>query len=175
MNTLLACIKEIIFEGNLALVVLDSPIGELSALIIYTQERWKKGQKVKVLFKQTELLVFAPFEFGDCESGDFKSKDSRFLSEDKNPKTLESTTLARVCSTQNCFLQKIESIQKDSILSLVRFASQDSSASLDSSANSHISALIATKDLERLESLGLKEGEKCVWCVNPTHILLERL
>lgn len=164
MNTLLACIKEIIFEGNLALVVLDSPIGELSALIIYTQERWKKGQKVKVLFKQTELLVFAPFEFGD-----YKGFEFGILSENKNPKMLESTNLARVCSTQNCFLQKIEAIQKDSILSLVRFAS------LDSSVDSHISALIATKDLERLESLGLKEGEKCVWCVNPTHILLERL
>lgn len=164
MNTLLACIKEIIFEGNLALVVLDSPIGELSALIIYTQERWKKGQKVKVLFKQTELLVFAPFEFGT-----YKSFESGILSENKNSKMLESANLARVCSTQNCFLQKIEAIQKDSILSLVRFAS------LDSSADSHISALIATKDLERLESLGLKEGEKCVWCVNPIHILLERL
>lgn len=156
MNTLLACIKEIIFEGNLALVVLDSPIGELSALIIYTQECWKKGQKVKVLFKQTELLVFAPFEFGAFNTNE-------------NPKRLEFVNLARMYSTQNCFLQKIEAIQKDSILSLLRFAS------LDSHADSHISALIATKDLERLESLGLKEGEKCACCVNPTHILLEQL
>lgn len=156
MNTLLAYIKEIIFEGNLALAVLDSPIGELNALIIYTQECWKKGQKVKVFFKQTELLVFAPFEFEPFDTN-------------KNPKKLEFANLVRICGTQNCFLQKVEEIQKDSILSLVRFAS------LDSHANSHISALIATKDLERLESLGLMEGEKCFWCVNPTHILLERL
>ncbi|WP_066389420.1 hypothetical protein [Helicobacter himalayensis] len=170
MNTLLAYIKEIVFEGNLALVVLDSPIGELNALIIYTQERWEKGQKVKVLFKQTELLVFAPFK-------------SKTLKINKNPKKLESTNLACVCSTQNCFLQKIEAIQKDSILSLVRFASLDSlnsyadfQAHTDTNAqDSHISALIATKDLEHLESLGLKEGEKCAWCVNPTHILLEHL
>ncbi len=170
MNTLLACIKEIVFEGNLALVVLDSPIGELNALIIYTQERWEKGQKVKVLFKQTELLIFSPFESGAFETN-------------KNPKKLESVNLARICSTQNCFLQKVEAIQKDSILSLVRFASLDSlhscadfQAHTDTNAqDSHISALIATKDLERLESLGLREGEKCAWCVNPTHILLERL
>ncbi|RAX55774.1 hypothetical protein [Helicobacter sp. 10-6591] len=59
MNTLKARITNIEHDENLALIELDSCFGMFLVLLIFTQskQQWQRGQEVRLVFKQTDLLL----------------------------------------------------------------------------------------------------------------------
>ncbi len=96
MNQLDTIISNITQSANLALITLDCAFGKIHTLVVVDESRvWKVGDKVKAIFKQTQVLV--------C-----KTKDS-----------LKSHTPQFSLPTKNYIISKIVEIEREEILTRV--------------------------------------------------------
>ena len=126
MNQLNAIISNITQSTNLALITLDCVFGKIHTLIVVDESRpWKVGDKVKAIFKQTQVLV--------CKV-DF----SKSFKHNETKDSLKSNAPQFSLPTRNYFISKIVEIEREEILTRVE-------------CEAGISALIAGIDDNGLE------------------------